>query len=155
MPKPRFSPVKRALAEGYRSGLEVSVGDQLAGLGLEAAYESITLSYPVPAKARKYTPDFVLPNGVIVETKGRFVTADRQKHIYLKQAHPDLDVRFVFSNPNAKIGKGSKTSYADWCDKNGFRYAAKVVPITWTTEGIIPARLEAISKAIVKPKGKS
>ena len=32
-----------------------------------------------------YTPDFVLPNGVIIETKGRFVAADRRKHLEIKK----------------------------------------------------------------------
>jgi hypothetical protein len=87
-----------------------------------------------PSKARTYTPDFKLPNGIIVETKGRFVTADRQKHLLVKAQHPDLDIRFVFSNSRARISKGSPTSYAMWCDKNGFRYADKFIPQAWLIE---------------------
>lgn len=30
-----------------------------------------------------------------------------------------------------KISKGSKTSYADFCNKNGFLYADKEIPDEW------------------------
>jgi hypothetical protein len=85
----------------------------------------------VPERKAKYTPDFVLPNGIIVETKGRFVVADRQKHLFVKAQHPELDIRFVFSNSKAKISKTSKTTYADWCTQHGFKYADKEIPNEW------------------------
>ena len=59
---------------------------------------------------RTYTPDFELPNGIIIESKGRFVAADRKKHLLVQKQHPELDIRFVFSNSKAKISKGSKTT---------------------------------------------
>jgi len=46
----------------------------------------------------------------------------------------DFDIRFVFSSSKAKIRKGSKTSYADWCNKNGFLYADKLIPEEWFNE---------------------
>jgi hypothetical protein len=77
------------------------------------------------------TPDFVLPNGIIIETKGRFTVADRRKHLLIKKQHPKLDIRFVFENENNKLRKGSKTSYGKWCDKNDFLYCTRVIPQTW------------------------
>lgn len=85
-------------------------------------------------KVRKYTPDFVLSNGIIVETKGRFTSADRNKHIEIHKQHPELDIRFVFSNSRAKIYKGAKSSYADWCKRHGFQYADKDIPEAWLKE---------------------
>lgn len=123
-----------ARREGYRSGLEVRVASQLDTLGVAAEYEAHTFRYEQPAKLRRYTPDFVLPNGIVVETKGQFKTADRQKHKYIAEQFPDLDVRFVFDNPNTKLRKGSPTSYAKWCDKEGFKYAKKVIPQSWIDE---------------------
>ena len=67
-------------------------------------------------------------------TKGRFVLEDRKKHLLVKQQHPELDIRFVFSNSKNKINKKSKTTYADWCEKNGFKYADKVIPDEWFEE---------------------
>lgn len=73
----------------------------------------------------KYIPTLV------IETKGRFVTADRQKHLLIKEQHPLIEVRFVFQNSRQKISKKSKTTYADWCGKHGFVFADKVVPNGW------------------------
>lgn len=130
------SPVVRGVIEGYRSGLEELVAAQLADLGVHAEYEPKDgkIKYVQPSKSRTYTPDFVLPNHIIIETKGRFVTADRQKHLMIKDQHPDLDIRFVFSNSRGRISKQSATTYADWCNKNGFQYADKLIPKEWLKE---------------------
>ena len=93
------------------------------------------IGYTQPAKDRKYTPDFVLlNNSIIIESKGRFITADRQKHLMIKEQYPDLDIRFVFSNSKAKLSKLSQTTYGMWCDKHGFLYADKEIPSTWLNE---------------------
>lgn len=68
---------------------------------------------------------------LIIETKGRFVTADRLKHIEIKKQRPDLDIRFVFSNSRQRISKTSRTTYASWCEKHGFLYADKEIPASW------------------------
>lgn len=125
---------KAAIKAGWRSGLEETIAHQLEMLRVKYKYEELKLSYTVPASKHTYTPDFELPNGIIIETKGRFVTADRKKHLLVKEQHPDLDIRFVFSNPRTKISKVSKTTYADWCDKYGFKYAAKSIPTEWINE---------------------
>lgn len=122
------------LVHGFRSGLEKQIANQLAAAGVESAYESIKVEYIKPEKKAKYTPDFPLPNGIIVETKGRFLTEDRQKHLLIKAQHPELDIRFVFSNSKTRISKTSPTTYAMWCEKNGFRYADKFIPPAWLTE---------------------
>ncbi|MBD8687052.1 MULTISPECIES: endodeoxyribonuclease [unclassified Rhizobium] len=119
------------LREGFRSGLEEKVADQLRALGVEVRFEQKKVKYTKPARTATYTPDFELPNGVIIETKGRFVTADRQKHILIKSQHPELDIRFVFSNSRAKISKTSATTYADWCIKHDFQFADKTIPLGW------------------------
>ena len=127
----------RGIKEGYRSGLEVGVAEELRRLGIPFTYETERLSYLIPARTAKYTPDFILPKagGVwFLETKGRWVTADRQKHVLIKKQLPDLDLRFLFQNANAKLYKGSKTSYADFCTKNGFAWAHKRIPSEWIEE---------------------
>jgi hypothetical protein len=118
------------LKHGYRSGLEDRISEQLKGLSVPFKYEKFKIKYEVH-ETRIYTPDFELPNGIIVESKGRFVPDDRKKHLLVKKQHPELDIRFVFSNSKAKIRKGSKTSYGDWCDKNGYIYADKLIPEGW------------------------
>lgn len=137
---------KRALAEGYRSGLEDKVAKQLAKDGVGYGYEDRVVRYTKPARKARYTPDFNLDNGIIVETKGRFVTADRQKHLLIQEQHPDLDVRFVFSNPNTRISKTSKTTYAMWCEKHGFMYAKADIPRAWLMETPNPVAIAAMLK---------
>lgn len=132
MPKPnRF---KTALEHGFRSGLEEALADQLTTAGIAYEFEAEKVKYITPAKAHTYTWDFRLPNGIIVESKGRFETSDRQKHLLVKAQNPELDIRFVFTRSKQTISKTSKTSYADWCLKNGFQYADKWIPEAWLTE---------------------
>jgi hypothetical protein len=119
------------MEHGFRSGLEESLAAQLEKAGVSFEFESFKIPFVQPEKKRTYTPDFRLPNGIIVETKGRFETDDRQKHLWVKQQHPDLDIRFVFSSSKSRINPRSTTTYADWCIKNGFLYADKTVPVAW------------------------
>ena len=123
-----------AIKYGFRSGLEERVAEQLDQLGIEYTYEKVKLKYIKPSSQHVYTPDFVLANGIIVETKGRFLAPDRQKHILVKRHNPDLDIRFVFSNSNARISKASKTTYAMWCRKHGYKFADKTIPEEWLHE---------------------
>ena len=122
------------LAHGFRSGLEERVSEQLAFLNILDCYEIKKIPFVQPAKNRNYTPDFWLPNGIIVETKGVFTVQDRQKHLLIKDQYPDLDLRFVFSNSKNKLRKGSKTTYADWCNKYGFIFADQLIPEEWINE---------------------
>lgn len=139
---------KLGLEHGFRSGLEDANAAYLVSRGQKVSYEGYTLEYTQPVKRRKYTPDFPLSNGIIIETKGRFVTADRQKHLMIKACHPDLDIRFVFSNPHQTISKQSKTTYAMWCESKGFKWAAKLIPDSWINEAPTKKRLEAAKKAL-------
>jgi hypothetical protein len=123
----------KAIKNGYRSGLEDKISEQLKSLSVPVKYEELKISYQVN-ETRTYTPDFELPNGIIIESKGRFVAADRKKHLLIQKQYPFFDIRFVFSNSKAKINKGSKTSYADWCNKFGFIYADKLIPKEWIDE---------------------
>jgi hypothetical protein len=114
MKKP-YAASKRAIQAGYRSGLEQTIQDQLKKAGCNAEYEPFKIPYTVPETKHNYTPDFVLENGIVIESKGRWDLDSRKKHKLLKQQYPDLDLRFVFSNSNARIRKGAKSRYRDEC----------------------------------------
>lgn len=122
------------LQHGFRSGLEASIASKLRSQGVKFTFEEMVIKYTKPQRESKYTPDFVLDNGIIIESKGRFVTADRQKHILVKAQHPELDIRFVFSNSRSRITKLSATTYGDWCKKHEFKYADKEIPEAWLKE---------------------
>lgn len=130
--------------DGYRSALERSLGGQLARHPVEFEYETLVVPYEQPAKARRYTPDFILPNGIIIEAKGHLQTADRQKHLMVRDSNPDLDIRFVFSRSTNRISKRSKTTYAAWCRSKGFLFADKVIPAKWLREPPNEASIAAI-----------
>lgn len=128
-----------AKALGFRSGFEMDAAAQIRARGLDPAYETFKVKYEIPARNATYTADFRLPNGIIVETKGRFVTADRKKHDLIKQQRPDLDIRIVFQRPNSTISKKSATTYAKWCDDRGIRWAKvhtreNPIPPDWFNE---------------------
>lgn len=121
----------RALSHGYRSGLEEQVALYLEAAGVPVVFEEDKIDYVIPARPAKYTPDFRLPDGSYIETKGRFMVEDRHKHLLIKDQRPEIKIRFLFQNANAKISKTSKTTYANWCDKHGFEYAHKQIPESW------------------------
>ena len=119
------------LLHGVKSGLEDAVQKQLKEAGIAFGYETLTLHYVQPESKHKYRPDFVLPNGLIIETKGRWELDDRQKMALIKKQHPDIDIRLIFSNSKNKISKGSPTTYGMWADKLGIPYADKQIPNEW------------------------
>tara|TARA_R100000406_G_scaffold91988_2_gene80395 strand:- start:828 stop:1181 length:354 start_codon:yes stop_codon:yes gene_type:complete len=112
----------------FRSGLEERVADLLVELGVKYEYETQKIPYVI---AHNYSPDFILPNGVILECKGYWDSADRRKIKEVKKQHPELDLRMVFQAPFNTISKKSKTTYAKYCDK---------LNIPWTSFANIPLK---------------
>lgn len=116
----------------FRSGYERELAKQMPP---GTKFESETIEwhdYPVGHKCddcgskrvykvRKYTPDFVLPDGRLLETKGNFTTENRKKHRQIKKQHPDLPLVMIFMSDN-KISPKSNTRYSEWCEKYGIDY---------------------------------
>jgi hypothetical protein len=125
---------QHALQHGYRSGLEERIAGELEARGIQYVYEREAIPYVTPATNNKYTPDFFLSNGIIVETKGRWLTADRKKHGLVREQHPELDIRIVFSDSRNRISKTSATTYAAYCLKRGWKFADKSIPNAWLLE---------------------
>ena len=89
----------------FKSGLEEKVSDLLCELGVHYEYESVSFSYTIQ---HLYTPDFVLPNGVVLETKGYWRPEDRRKVRQVIAENPDIDLRMVFQDPYKKIVKNQR-----------------------------------------------
>ena len=123
-----------AIKHGYRSGFEHKVADQLTENKTKFEYETTVIDYIKPETKHTYTIDFTLPNGILVETKGRWVPGDRKKHLLIKKQHPELDIRIVFMSGKTKIRKGSKTTYGMFCDKHGILWSEKTIPESWFSE---------------------
>ena len=115
---------------GYRSKFELALAKNLIDKKIKFEYEKHKITF-VP-KIRTYTPDFYIPEtNIYIEAKGEFDKADRVKMALIKQQHKKLDIRMVFMNARNRIYKGSKTTYADWCLKNGYRWAEGSIPMEW------------------------
>lgn len=113
----------------YRSRLEARIAKWLERNGLDYEYEPLKLNYTIEAT---YTPDFVLPNGVMIEAKGYFRPDDRRKLLAVRKQNPDADIRLAFQNPHNTILKTSTTTYAQWAEKNGFKWCnAASIPLEW------------------------
>ena len=123
-----------AIKYGYRSGFEHKVADQLTESKTKFEYETTVIPYIKPETKHTYTIDFTLPNGILIETKGRWVIEDRKKHLLIKKQHPELDIRMVFMSGKTKIRKGSKTTYGMFCDKHNILWAEKTIPESWLKE---------------------
>lgn len=124
---------RKHLKRTYRSGLEEEAAAFLKSRQKKVEYEKLKIEWE-DLKYRTYTPDFELDNGIIIETKGIFSPADRRKHVEIQRQHPKLDIRFVFSNANARLYKGAKSRYCDWCEQKGFKWAHRVIPEEWLLE---------------------
>ena len=105
-----------------RSKLEERFETMLQSHKADYKYEVTVIPYIVPESNHKYTVDWTLPNGILLETKG-FLSdyQERNKYVLIKKQYPLLDLRFVFDNPNKLCG-GTKMSHAKWAEKNGFVY---------------------------------
>lgn len=137
---------RNLLPSGRRSKFEDRIAKELDDAGVKYTYE--TWQYQYKEALRKnlatcddcgskalsrtgwYTPDFFLGNGVIIETKGRFTSADRRKMAAIKRDHPDLDIKLLFMRNN-KIHKRSETLYSDWCEANGYDYSIGTFKKEW------------------------
>ena len=113
----------------YRSGLERQISNLLNKYNVEFEYESLKIPYTIE---HHYNPDFILNNGIILEAKGYWDAEDRRKIKAVVTQNPDLDLRMVFQDPNKKISKKSKTSYADWCQKLDIQHCSYAnIPYQW------------------------
>jgi hypothetical protein len=141
----RITQVTNTRGEKLRSGFEDKLTQELQKKKVDYEYEAVRIPFTPPAKVRHYTPDIILPNGIIIEIKGRFVSADRQKHKHIQAQYPDLDIRFVFQRATQKITKVSKTTYGMWCKSQGIKYAEGVIPKAW-----IDAPVNEVNKTYIK-----
>ena len=116
---------KKSYPNEFRSGFEYDVSKQLRPYGF--SYEPWQIDYRIE---RKYTPDFVLSNGIIIEAKGFFRDDDQRKNRAVREAHPELDIRFVFSNINSRVQR-RKLTCGEWCEKYNFQYAQEKIPLEW------------------------
>lgn len=116
----------------FRDTFEKEVFTAAQALDPNAKYEPMRVPYQL---VKKYIPDIYLSNGIIVEVKGYFTPEDRTKMLAVREQHAGFDIRFVFKRAKSRLASGSTTTYADWCDKHGFKWAEGRIPTEWFSEG--------------------
>lgn len=148
---------KRKDNAGFASSIERRNAELLERAGVEFWYEDgpCLINYTMPVTKgsctechgkkvvshHKYTCDlaFISESGklILIEIKGSpraWNGEARTKHLRLQELFPEIDIRFVFVNQNAKIGKGAKTTNKQWCKKNEFLCASSLIPLSWIKE---------------------
>ena len=124
-----YDKLKNKKEPKFRSKLEEKVATLLKELGISYEYESTQVPYVIQ---HNYTPDFLLPNHVYLETKGYWDAADRRKVLAVKRDNPFIDLRMVFQSPYNTISKKSKTTYAQWCEKHDIPWTSyQDIPLDW------------------------
>jgi hypothetical protein len=114
-----------------RSQFEADVYADALRRGILVEYETERLTY---VTAHVYRPDFILPNGIIVEAKGYFPQADRAKMLAVREANPDLDIRLLFQKAGTPIRRGSRTTYGQWATQHEFIWTEGTIPRYWAEE---------------------
>jgi len=124
-----------------RNRLEEKVRDTIAASGRPVQYEVEQFEYIRPETAHTYTPDFKISDTVYIEAKGIWDLEDRKKILLMKEQHPDVIICMAFQNAYKPIRKGSKTTYADWCNEHGIPWCdlrTEPLPAEWFENGTEP-----------------
>lgn len=128
------SPKSKALRQShqglnFRSKFEAGIAATLHANKIQFTYETLDIDYKISCV---YKPDFILDNGICIETKGFFSKEDRRKHIAIKTQRPELDIRFCFQNSKAKLSRGKRSlTYGAWATKHGFLWSHGSIPEEW------------------------
>jgi hypothetical protein len=101
------------MALKFRSKLEKECS---VALGSDWKYEPCRVAYTI---RKNYTPDFV-KGKFFIEVKGFFRSGDRQKYksIAEQMRFEGKELIFLMPRPEAKVAKGNKITYTQWCNKN-------------------------------------
>lgn len=115
----------------FRSGLEEKIWKAAKKARKLLEYEPHYISYVIKGS---YLPDFKMPNGIYIEAKGYLDAGACRKMKAVKASNPDLDIRFVFQDPNGKRNRRAKLRNWEWAEKHGFKWAAHTIPLAWWRE---------------------
>lgn len=119
----------------FRSGFEKRIWDNAKKSKKQLDYEPQhpKIHYTIPYR---YIPDFVLPNGIVVEAKGYLRPRDRTKMRKVKEQNPHLDIRLLFQNANQRLTKSKNSEmYWQWAERLGFIWdEGDKIPLEWWQE---------------------
>jgi hypothetical protein len=107
----------------FKSKLEEKVWAVLKKEFSAVKYEPQRFKFIQPEVERTYIPDFKTGrSNIFIEAKGKLDLETRKKMVWFKDSNPTIRIIFLFMNPDNKITKRSKTTYAMWATDNGFEW---------------------------------
>jgi hypothetical protein len=107
----------------FKSKLEEKVWASLKREFPTVKYEPQKFKFIQPEIERTYIPDFKTGrSNVFIEAKGKLDLETRKKMVWFRDSNPTVRIIFLFMNPDNKITKRSKTTYAMWATDNGFEW---------------------------------
>ena len=107
----------------FKSKLEEKVWATLKREYPSVKYEPNKFKFIQPEIERTYIPDFKTGrSNIFLEAKGKLDLETRKKMIWFRDSNPNIRIIFLFQNPDNKITKRSKTTYAMWATDNGFEW---------------------------------
>jgi len=112
------------MEEHHRSKFETNFKALCTKEGFDLGYEKDVLPFVTPPENRKYHPDWTIKPGWFIETKGLFTSADRKKTILVREQHPEARILIVFLRSKSTLSKKSKTTYAQWSEKNKIEWCS-------------------------------
>lgn len=107
----------------FKSKLEEKVWAILKKEFPSVKYEPNKFKFIQPEVERTYIPDFKTGrSNIFLEAKGKLDLETRKKMVWFRDSNPTIRIIFLFMNPDNKITKRSKTTYAMWATDNGFEW---------------------------------
>lgn len=107
----------------FKSKLEEKVWSILKKNFPSVKYEPQRFKFIQPEIERTYIPDFKTGrSNIFLEAKGKLDLETRKKMVWFRDSNPTVRIIFLFMNPDNKITKRSKTTYAMWATDNGFEW---------------------------------
>lgn len=111
------------LMPSFKSKLEEKVWAVLKKEFPSVKYEPNKFKFIQPEIERTYIPDFKTGrSNIFLEAKGKLDLETRKKMVWFRDSNPTIRIIFLFMNPDNKITKRSKTTYAMWATDNGFEW---------------------------------
>lgn len=116
--------------KGFKSKLEKDFAGLMFCSGLAFSYEPDRFAFVTQTH---YTPDFKIKKNVYIETKGYFSPSNRSRLLSFREQFPQIQIYLMFQRADNYLDKKSKTTYAQWCDQHGFKWAdiRKGIPKHW------------------------
>ena len=121
----RFNATRKQ--KDHRSKLEDEVEQALLDRGLSPKYEPDKFDYTLH---RQYCPDFKIGEdiNVYIEVKGWWPSSERMKFLSVIRNNPELRIFVALQRPNQRLSKQSKTTLAQWCQKQGINWSPIPIP---------------------------